>query len=121
MNVPALGTTNVDYFYDDIPRARELTKPEVEEAYETNTGRVIIETIDILGYEPMASPGIVVKSHGSFVWGKSPENAVSNAVVMEKVAEMGLKMLALNPNVEMKQYVFDKYYMRKLGPNVYYG
>lgn len=53
--------------------------------------------------------------------GKSPENAVYNAVVMEKVAEMDLKTLMLNPNAEMKQYVLDKHYMRKHGPNAYYG
>lgn len=71
--------------------------------------------------DPIAVPGIVVKNHGPFAWGKSPENAVYNAVVMEKVAEMDLKTLMLNPNAEMKQYVLDKHYMRKHGPNAYYG
>ena len=121
MAIPALGTTHADYFYGDIPCTRELTKQEVMEDYETNTGKVIIETVDSGGYDPMAIPGIVVKNHGPFAWGKSPANAVYNAVVMEEVAEMDLKTLQLNPNSVMAQYVLDKHYMRKHGPNAYYG
>lgn len=121
MAIPALGTTHADYFYGNIPCTRELTKHEVMEDYETNTGKVIIETVDNGGYDPMAIPGIVVKNHGPFAWGKSPANAVYNAVVMEKVAEMDLKTLQLNPNSVMAQYVLDKHYMRKHGPNAYYG
>lgn len=121
MAIPALGTTHADYFYGDIPCTRELSKEEVEEAYERNTGKVIIETIDELGYDPMAIPGIVVKNHGPFAWGKSPANAVYNAVVMETVAEMDLRTLMLNPDASIAKYVLDKHYMRKHGPNAYYG
>lgn len=121
IDIPALGTTQADYFYGDIPCARELTKGEVESDYEANTGKVIVETIENRRLDPIAVPGIVVKNHGPFAWGKSPENAVYNAVVMEKVAEMDLKTLMLNPNAEMKQYILDKHYMRKHGPNAYYG
>ncbi|MBO6046594.1 MAG: L-ribulose-5-phosphate 4-epimerase [Erysipelotrichaceae bacterium] len=121
MAIPALGTTHADYFYGDIPCTRELTKEEVFDAYEANTGKVIIETIDNLGYDPMSIPGIVVKNHGPFAWGTSPDNAVYNAVVMEKVAEMDILTLALNPQSSMAQYVLDKHYMRKHGPNAYYG
>ena len=120
-DIPALGTTHADYFYGDIPCARELTKDEVESDYETNTGKVIIETIERRNIDPRAIPGVIVKNHGPFAWGDSPENAVYNAVVMEKVSEMDLKTLLLNPNAEMKQYVLDKHYMRKHGPNAYYG
>ncbi|MBE6110696.1 MAG: L-ribulose-5-phosphate 4-epimerase [Erysipelotrichaceae bacterium] len=121
MAIPALGTTHADYFYGDIPCTRELSREEVEEAYEKNTGKVIIETIDSLGYDPMAIPGIVVKNHGPFAWGNSPANAVYNAVVMETVAEMDLRTLMLNPNASIAKYVLDKHYMRKHGPNAYYG
>ena len=121
MKISALGTTHADYFYGDIPCTRELTQKEVMEDYETNTGKVIIETIESEKYDPISIPGIVVKNHGPFAWGKSPDNAVYNAVVLEKVAEMNLKTLMLNPNAEMKSYVLDKHYMRKHGPNAYYG
>lgn len=121
MAIPALGTTHADYFYGDIPCTRELSCEEVEEAYEKNTGKVIIETIDSLGYDPMAIPGIVVKNHGPFAWGNSPANAVYNAVVMETVAEMDLRTLMLNPDASIAKCVLDKHYMRKHGPNAYYG
>lgn len=121
INIPALGTTHADYFYGDIPCTRELTREEVESDYEENTGKVIVETISGLEYDPMSIPGIVVKSHGPFAWGTSPANAVYNAVVMEKVAEMGLKTLMLNKCSNMEQYILDKHYKRKHGPNAYYG
>lgn len=121
MDIPALGTTHADYFYGNIPCTRELTQKEVEEAYELNTGKVIIETIEDRRIDPMAIPGIVVKNHGPFTWGESPANAVYNAVVMERVAEMDIKTLVLNPNAEMKKYVLDKHYMRKHGAGAYYG
>ncbi len=121
MSIPALGTTHADYFYGDIPSTRELTKQEVEDAYELNTGKVIAETVESLGYDPMAIPGILVKNHGPFTWGKDAANSVYHAVVMERVAEMALKTLKLNPDSEIAQYVLDKHYMRKHGPNAYYG
>ena len=121
MSIPAIGTTHADYFYGDIPCTRELTEEEVNTAYELNTGKVIIEIIDRLGIDPMAVPGIVVKNHGPFSWGKSPANAVYNAVVLEKVAEMDIKALTLNPQSTMPQYVLDKHYYRKHGANAYYG
>lgn len=121
MAIPALGTTHADYFYGDIPCTRELSKEEVKVAYEVNTGKVIIETINGLRFDPMSIPGILVKNHGPFAWGKDPANAVYNAVVLEKVAEMSLKTLVLNPQSSMAQYILDKHYMRKHGPNAYYG
>lgn len=121
MDIPALGTTHADYFYGDIPCTRELSKEEVMDAYEKNTGKVIIETFENRGLDVMSIPGVIIKNHGPFAWGTSPANAVYNAVVMEAIAEMDLKTLQLNPNSEMKQYVLDKHYTRKHGPNAYYG
>ena len=121
MDIPALGTTHADYFYGDVPCARSLTKEEVDEAYEVNTGKVILETFEKRGIDPMAVPGVVVQNHGPFVWGKDPANAVYNAVVLETIAEMDIKTLQLNPSASLPQYVLDKHYMRKHGPNAYYG
>ncbi len=121
IDIPALGTTHADYFYGDIPCTRELTKDEVESDYELNTGKVIVETIHNRKIDPLAVPGIVVKNHGPFSWGKDPAASVYHAVVMEKVAEMDLKTLLLNPNANMNQYILDKHYFRKHGSNAYYG
>lgn len=119
--IKALGTTHADYFYGDIPCTRALTSKEVETAYETNTGKVIIETIENLKIDPIAIPGIVVKNHGPFSWGKDPDESVYHAVVMEKVAEMNIKTLSLNPKATMEQYILDKHYLRKHGSDAYYG
>ena len=120
-DIPALGTTHADYFYGDIPCTRELSKEEVEEDYELNTGKVIVETVRQRNIQPLAVPGIVVKNHGPFSWGKDAAASVYHAVVMEKVAEMDLKTLLINPDASMQQYILDKHYMRKHGPNAYYG
>lgn len=121
LDIPALGTTHADYFYGAIPCTRELTKEEVEEAYELNTGKVIVDCIRQREIDPIAVPGVVVKNHGPFSWGKDAAAAVYHAVVMDVVAEMNLKTLLLNPNATMQQYVLDKHYMRKHGPGAYYG
>ena len=70
----------------------------------------------------MAVPGVVCKNHGPFAWGKTPDQAVYNSVVMEKVAEMAYITYGINPSVEREpQYILDKHYFRKHGPNAYYG
>lgn len=121
VDIPALGTTHADYFYGAIPCTRELSKEEVDEDYELNTGKVIVETIKQGDIDPIAVPGIVVKNHGPFSWGKNAEDSVYHAVVMEKVAEIDLKTLIINPSANMQQYILEKHYMRKHGSNAYYG
>ncbi|MFU2082933.1 L-ribulose-5-phosphate 4-epimerase [Gallibacterium anatis] len=120
LSIPALGTTHADYFYGDIPCTRPLTQQEIEEAYEKNTGKVIIETIQ--QQDPLAIPGIIVSEHGPFAWGSSPDNAVHNAVVLEEVAKMALFSKLLNPELcRIDQHILDKHYFRKHGNNAYYG
>lgn len=121
LSVPALGTTHADYFYGDVHCTRELTEQEVKEAYEINTGKVIVETLSSLDAEIMAVPAILVKSHGPFTWGKNAADSVYHAVVLETVAEMAMKTMQLNPQNELKQYVLDKHYFRKHGKDAYYG
>lgn len=121
MDIPALGTTHADTFYGSIPCTRPMTAEEVAGKFELNTGKVIVETIKERGYDPLAIPGILVNNHGPFTWGKSPESAVHDAVVLEAVAEMTYKTLMLNANASMPQYILDKHYYRKHGVNAYYG
>ena len=121
LDIPALGTTHADYFYGSIPCTRELTQEEVEDAYEKNTGKVIVECVKERGIDPMAVPGVIVKNHGPFSWGRNAAASVYHAVVMDVVAEINLKTLILNSKASMAQYVLDKHYMRKHGPNAYYG
>ena len=98
-----------------------MIQQEVKDAYEQNTGKVIVECIQERNIDPMAVPGVVVKNHGPFSWGKDAAASVYHAVVMDVVAEMNLKTLMLNPQASMGEYVLDKHYMRKHGINAYYG
>ena len=121
-DIPFYGTTHADYFYGPVPCARSLTADEVNSAYEKETGTVIIETFTERGLDPMAVPGIVVRNHGPFTWGKDPAQAVYHAVVLEEVAKMNRFTEQINPRVEpAPQYILDKHYLRKHGPNAYYG
>ncbi len=122
MDIPAFGTTHADYFYGDIPCTRRLTRDEIESAYEVNTGEVISETFRGLGIDPAAMPGVVVACHGPFTWGKSPEDAVHNAVVMEELAAMAYQTMLLSPGHEsIPSAMLDKHYLRKHGKDAYYG
>lgn len=114
------GTTHADAFYGCVPCARALTKAEVESEYEFNTGKVIAETFADNNYN--AIPAVLVKNHGPFTWGNSPEKAVENAVTLEAVAKMAMLTERVNPDAgEVDKYLLDKHYYRKHGKNAYYG
>ncbi|HCL6305421.1 TPA: L-ribulose-5-phosphate 4-epimerase [Klebsiella pneumoniae] len=118
--IPALGTTHADYFFGDIPCTRALSAQEVDEAYELNTGQVIIETLGEAN--PLHTPGIVVYQHGPFAWGKDAHEAVHNAVVMEEVARMAWIAHGINPQLQpIDSWLMNKHFQRKHGPNAYYG
>jgi L-ribulose-5-phosphate 4-epimerase len=116
--ITAYGTTHADAFYGNVPCTRELTEAEIDGAYEWNTGKVIAETVT----DADAIPAILVKNHGVFTWGNTPEKAVENAVTLEEVAKMALLTEQLNAKTpRIKQKLLDKHYFRKHGKNAYYG
>ena len=120
MPIPAMGTTQGDYFYGDIPCTRKMTPAEIAGEYELETGNVIIETFKDI--DPMTIPAVLVHSHGPFTWGTDAMNAVHNAVVLEEVAFMDYHALSMNPSAgRMQQELLDKHYLRKHGANAYYG
>lgn len=119
--IKAWGTTHADYFYGDIPCTRELKEEEVKVDYEKNTGKVIVECYNKLGIKANDIPGVLVKNHGPFTWGKDAKQSVFHAVVLERVAEINIKTKALESNPSMSKYVLDKHYNRKHGVNAYYG
>ncbi len=122
LDIIPFGTTHADYFYGPIFCTRSLTKQELDEDYEKNTGVVINETIKNKNIDVVASPAILVKNHGVFAWGKDADDAVYHATVLEEIARMALLTKLLNPNVsQIPQYLLDKHYLRKHGKNAYYG
>ena len=118
-DIPCYGTTHADYFYKEIPCTADMTKEEVEGEYELETGNVIVKRFE--GMNPDHTPGVLVKNHGPFSWGTSPANAVYNAKVMEQCAKMAYISFTLNPETTMNPLLIEKHYMRKHGPNAYYG
>jgi len=118
--IVALGTTHGDYFYGEIPCTRKMTNAEIAGEYEKETGTVIIETFQ--DKNPDAIPAVLVYSHGPFAWGADAMAAVHNAVVLEEIAFMNFHSMLLKPDIPpMQQELLDKHYLRKHGPNAYYG
>ena len=121
-DIPAFGTTHADYFYGPIPCARALTQEEIDEDYEKHTGKVIIEEFTKRGIQPMHVPAVICTSHGPFTWGKDAAQAVYHAVVLEEVAKMAIYTIQIDPNAApAPQRIQDKHFLRKHGPNAYYG
>lgn len=121
-DIPCYGTTHADYFYGPIPCARHLTQEELDEDYEMNTGKLIVEEFQARGIDPVAVPAVICHSHGPFTWGKDAAQAVYHAVVLEEVAKMAMFTRQVDPSAApAPQRIQDKHYMRKHGPNAYYG
>lgn len=121
IDLPNIGTTHADYFHNAIPCTPDMTESEVKGDYELETGNVIVNTFNGGGINPMHTPGVLVKNHGPFAWGKTPDEAVHNAVVMEQVAKMAFVAYQVNPHLTMNPLLVEKHFSRKHGPNAYYG
>ncbi len=119
IDLPNIGTTHADYFYENIPCTDDMTKEEIEGDYELETGNAIVKRFTCLN--PMHTPGVLVKNHGPFAWGNDAQDAVHNAVVLEQVAKMASIAYTINPNLDMNPFLIEKHFSRKHGPNAYYG
>ena len=121
-SIPCYGTTHADYIYGEVPCLRCLTKEEIDEAYEENTGHLIVNEFQRMNKEVMAVPAVLCKNHGPFAFGKDAMDAVHNAVVLEEVAKMAYRTETINPKVApAPQELQDKHYYRKHGANAYDG
>jgi len=117
--IPIIGTTHADYFASDIPCTADMTQQEVEGEYEMETGSVIIKAFENI--KPLEIPGVLVKNHGPFTWGKDADNAVYNSIVLEEVAKLAHIAYSVNPNLTMNPHLVTKHYERKHGKKAYYG
>lgn len=118
--IPCLGTTHADYFKGSVPATRLIRKKEVDADYEVNTGKVIIERFSDL--DPHEMPAVLVAGHGPFTWGRTPDEAVKNSMVLERVAKMAWGTLLLNQKCDqVPEYLLQKHHRRRHGPDAYYG
>ena len=121
-DIPCFGTTHADYFYGLVPCTRQLTEEELNEEYERSTGLVIAETFRRRKIDPDAVPAVICASHGPFTWGRDPAKAVYHAAVLETVAKMAVYTRQVEPSAAAApRRIQDKHYLRKHGPNAYYG
>lgn len=118
-SIPAFGTTHADYFYGEVPCTRFQYETEVEGKYELETGKLIVH--EFTDKNPDHIPGVLVAGHGPFSWGKDPDNAVHNAVVLEYLAKLAYQTMHLGRNKPIEKFLLDKHYLRKHGKDAYYG
>jgi L-ribulose-5-phosphate 4-epimerase len=118
-DIPPFGTTHADHFYGPVPCTRKLKEAEIKKDYELNTGRVIVERLG--NSDPLEFPSALVNCHGPFCWGRSPEEAVYNAVALEEIARTAFFTALLNHEKPIDQSLLDKHFLRKHGKNAYYG
>ncbi len=118
--IPVLGTTHADLTAHPIPLTRPLTEAEIEDDYEGATGMALVEAVSERGADQL--PCALVRGHGPFSWGDSPEAALENAVTLEEVAHMALLSSLLDPGIPpLADAVRAKHFERKHGPRAYYG
>lgn len=121
-DIPCYGTTHADYIYGEVPCVRCLNELEIEEAYERNTGLLIVDEFTRRCKDPVSVPAVLCKNHGPFAWGKDAKEAVHNAVVLEEVAKMAFLAETINPKIQpAPKELQDKHYFRKHGAHAYYG
>ncbi len=121
-SVPLFGTTHADHIQTKIPCTPYLSKEAVEKDYEKETGNLIISHFDKEKLNPAEVNMVLCGGHGPFAWGETASKAVYNATVMEEICKMAINTLLVNPKAkELPDYIINKHYMRKHGPNAYYG
>ena len=120
--IPCFGTTHADYFHGPVPVTDPLSAIEVEQAYVLNTGAVIARLFREQALDPLAVPGVLVAGHAPFTWGKTPAAAVEHADLLEYIAKLAWRTVALGAaEAELEKYVGEHHYQRKHGPKATYG
>jgi L-ribulose-5-phosphate 4-epimerase len=124
--ISPLGTTHADYFYGPVPVTALLTDEAISGQYVHETGLAIVDRFrgdeDTPAIDPVAVPACLVNGHAPFVWGLTPHDAAHNAVVLEAVARMTYRTVALEANAEeVSQALLDRHYFRKHGATATYG
>lgn len=118
--IPIYGTTHADHLAEDVPCTAVMTDSAIENDYEVETGRQILECFK--GRDPLKTPMVLVAGHAPFTWGKTPEQAVYNAAVLEELSRMAFITQTLDRSAErLPDSLIRKHFERKHGKDAYYG
>jgi L-ribulose-5-phosphate 4-epimerase len=117
--IPPFGTTHADHYHGEVPCTRSLSDKEIDNDYEFNTGKIIIECLG--NTDPLEIPSVLVNAHGPFCWGTDADNAVYNAISLEEIARLAFYTVLLGHNTPVKKSLLDKHFKRKHGSDAYYG
>jgi L-ribulose-5-phosphate 4-epimerase len=118
--IPIYGTTHADHLAEDVPCTAVMTDDAIERDYEVETGRQILDCFK--GRDPLQTPMVLVAGHAPFTWGKTPEQAVYNAAVLEELSRMAFVTQMLDRSAErLPESLIRKHFERKHGKNAYYG
>jgi L-ribulose-5-phosphate 4-epimerase len=118
--IPCYGTTHADYYHGPVPVTAPLSDEEIAGEYERNTGLAILRRFHDLN--PHHFPGVLVRGHGPFAWGRTPAQAAMNATLLEEIARIAAHSVALNPQIQpLRSTLHDRHFLRKHGPKATYG
>ncbi|MEM9832423.1 MAG: L-ribulose-5-phosphate 4-epimerase AraD [Bacteroidota bacterium] len=122
LDIPIFGTTHADHLTVDIPCAPVMHDEMIQGDYEYQTGVQILNAFETKGLSYQEVEMMLVANHAPFAWGKTTEQAVYNAAVLEEVARMAYLTLQIRADTpRLKEALIDKHYQRKHGTNAYYG
>ena len=119
-SIPIMGTTHADLLSADVPCTKVMSDEMIEGDYEEETGKQILNVFARRPYKEI--PMVLVACHGPFTWGETPEKALYHSHMLEELATMAMLTLQINPRTpRLKKTLIDKHYLRKHGPDAYYG
>ena len=122
--IPCIGTTHADHFYGDVPVVYDMTEAEIATDFEKNCGLNIVNYFLEVGLDPKTIPAALLPNHGPVVWGRTTDEAIENAVVLEEIAKLAYRSLVLANGSGLERldkHLLDKHYLRKHGDDKYYG
>lgn len=76
-SIPCYGTTHADYIYGEVPCLRCLTKEEIDEAYEKNTGKLIVDEFKRMGERCFCCSSCIMQESWTFYVGKGCKRGCS--------------------------------------------
>ncbi len=111
------GTTHADYFSGSIPISDRINKVD-KKNYEYQIAKSIIKK---LKRKRQYLPGILLRDHGVFAWGKNEKEALDNLMAIEYICKLYFKTKMMIKKPKISKSLRNFHFLRKNGKNKYYG